>query len=97
MELGLRCPVCRAKFRRTATCSRCGADLTPLMTLAVRAWQARQAARRALLTGDIETAARRAAEAQDLQATEPGRRLVLLSRWARAHHSGRRPLSTDGC
>jgi len=30
-----RCPVCQARFRRARVCSRCGADLEPLMRLQI--------------------------------------------------------------
>ena len=40
-----RCPVCRARFRGVAVCSRCGADLARLMLLAAEAWRLREAAR----------------------------------------------------
>ena len=48
------CPVCKARFRGEAECLRCGADLTPLMLLSAHAYWLRQAARRALETGDDE-------------------------------------------
>ena len=74
-----RCPVCRAKFRGTVTCSRCGADLTPLMILEVRAWQLRREARRHLLDGHLDSATRVATGAQRLRATARGARLLRLS------------------
>jgi hypothetical protein len=59
-----RCPVCQARFRGARICSRCGADLEPLMLLAVKAWQLRQAARQALDAGDVQRALALAIEAQ---------------------------------
>ena len=74
-----RCPVCRAGFRGTRECSRCGADLEPLMAIAAKAWQARRSARQAIRRGDWEAAHRLAREARDLCATRAGQRLLLLS------------------
>jgi hypothetical protein len=73
-----RCPVCQARFRGARICSRCGADLEPLMLLAVEAWRLRQAARQALNAGDVERALRLAIEAQGIQSTESGEALRLL-------------------
>ena len=76
-----RCPVCQARFRGARICSRCGADLEPLMVLAVEAWQLRQAARQALDGGDVERALKLAGEAQGIQGTQSGEALRLLSAW----------------
>ena len=76
-----RCPVCQARFRGARICSRCGADLEPLMVLAVKAWQLRQAARQALDEGDVERALGIATEAQGIQSTESGEALRLLGAW----------------
>lgn len=73
------CPVCRAGFRRTAICPRCGADLTALMSVAVRAWRLRESARDALDTGDWGTAQDCAAAAQRLQDTPAGRALLAIA------------------
>jgi hypothetical protein len=73
-----RCPVCQARFRGARICSRCGADLEPLMLLALKAWQLRQAARQALAAGDMERALGLATEAQSIQSTESGEKLRLL-------------------
>lgn len=54
----LKCPVCSARFRASATCSRCGTDLTLLMRTAARAWVARSHCRAALLAGDLPKALR---------------------------------------
>ncbi|MBU2547270.1 MAG: hypothetical protein KKB20_02565 [Proteobacteria bacterium] len=80
-----RCPVCRAKFRGTALCSRCGADLTGLMTLAARAYLFRQHARRAISEGDWRQGLNMAGQAQDLCATPQGERLRLLASWCATH------------
>ena len=74
-----RCPVCQARFRGAAECSRCGADLAPLMKLAVDAWRARNAAQQAIAERDFERALRLAASAQQVCATERGRRLQLIA------------------
>ena len=66
------CPVCRARLRGVATCSRCGADLTTLEFLAARAYRLRQQARQALCAGDQSRARACAEEAQRLHATPQG-------------------------
>jgi len=76
-----RCPVCQARFRGARICSRCGADLEPLMRLAVHAWQLRQSAREALGAGDVQRALGLAIEAQGTQGTESGEALRLLAVW----------------
>ncbi len=76
-----QCPVCNARFRSVRTCSRCGADLSILMTLLSRARACRERAREALHACDFKEALSLAQEAQRAQATEPGRRLLLLSMW----------------
>ena len=78
-----RCPVCQARFRGSRLCSRCGADLEPLMRLTVRAWQLRQAARQAFDTGDLGRAQGLAIEAEGTQHTERGDALRLLAAWLR--------------
>jgi hypothetical protein len=56
-----RCPVCRARFRDEAVCSRCGADLTPLLAIEAEAVALEREAVALLAAGQwIE--ARRAAE-----------------------------------
>lgn len=80
----LRCPVCRAGFRSEQICPRCGADLQPLMMLAVEAWRARQAARASILAGDFEKAHHLASVAQKLQATDAGRCLKTITLWLAA-------------
>jgi hypothetical protein len=78
------CPVCQARFRSARVCSRCGADLGPLMGLAVKAWRLRQAARQALERGDYERAVGWASEAQHVHRTPHGESLRLLSAWLHA-------------
>lgn len=75
------CPACRARFRGAARCSRCGADLTALMRLAVEAHRARAEARGNLAEGDYSLAAARASAAQERCATPQGARLLTLARW----------------
>lgn len=77
----MRCPVCRAKFRGTKQCSRCGADLTGLMVLSARARRNRIKARKSLLALNFEKAHKLAAAAQSEHATETGRKLLLLTAW----------------
>jgi len=76
-----RCPVCQARFRGARICSRCGADLEPLMILSVKAWQLREKARQALEAGDLERALGLAGEAQGIQVTDSGEALRLLGAW----------------
>ena len=76
---GTACPVCRASFRGTIRCSRCGADLGPLMKLVAAAWSLRQQARWALGCGGFEEAARLARDAADLHAGGASRDLLLLT------------------
>ncbi len=80
-EKMLRCPVCNAGFRSTRICSRCGADLFVLMTLASLSQRCRANAGKAILSNDFNKAREHVAEAQKLHATEKGKRLLLLSSW----------------
>ncbi len=80
----LRCPVCRAKFRGTRQCSRCGADLTAVMILLARAQRYREKARKSLYALNFEKAREHAAAAQKEHATETGRKLLLLTSWLKA-------------
>ena len=75
------CPACGAGFRGTRACSRCGADLGPLMTLAACSFRDRRAAREAIGRGDFEASRRLTLRAQRMCATRTGRRLWLLSAW----------------
>lgn len=75
MPQPLNCPVCNARLRGSSICSRCGADLTLLMTLVARSLGARCAARRALGGGDIGRACELARQAQYLFDTPVGRKL----------------------
>lgn len=76
-----RCPVCQARFRGARECSRCGANLEPLMLLAVQAWKLRESARSALAAGGYEQALALARAAQAAQATPIGEFLRALSAW----------------
>jgi predicted amidophosphoribosyltransferase len=76
-----RCPVCQARFRATRECSRCGADLTPLMRLAVRAWKLREEARAHITVGAPDDAVVAAADAEALASTTQGGRLLALAQW----------------
>jgi hypothetical protein len=79
--MGCRCPVCGATFRGTSVCSRCGADLGPLMKLAASAACLRRAALSALAEGDGPKAAKLSARAQRMQWTPRGKNLSLLAAW----------------
>jgi len=81
MEQSLCCPVCRANFRGTQKCSRCGADLTTLMILSAKARLCRKDARNAICSGEFEKAHDLATEVQKIHATQTGRRLWLLTLW----------------
>jgi len=78
------CPVCRAKFRGTRQCSRCGADLTAIMVLSARAQRNRENARKSLYALNFKKARKLAAAAQKEHATETGRRLLMLTSWLKA-------------
>jgi hypothetical protein len=77
----LRCPVCRAKFRGTRKCSRCGVDLTGIMVLSARAQRRRTNSRKSLYALNFEKAYEHATAAQREHATETGRKLLLLTSW----------------
>jgi len=81
MSREMRCPVCQARFRAEVTCSRCGADLRPLMFLAAKATRLRGEARQAILDGDFYQAGDLALQADSLCKTSAGRDLLLLCRW----------------
>ena len=76
-----RCPVCGAGFRGTPACSRCGADLTTLMRLAVRASRMRQAAVAEMAAGNFPKAAALAGRAGRMHATPGGETLRRLVAW----------------
>ena len=75
------CPVCQARFRGSAICSRCGADLASLLLLIDRAYGLRREARKAIETGDVGRAQELAEEAETVCSTQKGRELWLLSSW----------------
>ena len=75
------CPVCQARFRGSTECSRCGADLGPIMTLAAASWRLREAARQAIAEGDPAHARALAAQAQKLCRTPAGAELEMLASW----------------
>lgn len=72
MNGDLRCPVCQARFRGSAECSRCGADLGAMMLLAAHAYVLRQAARQSLRQGDFQRALASVQAAQQLHSTAEG-------------------------
>ena len=75
------CPVCQARFRGSRECSRCGADLGTIMSLAVSAWRLREAARHAMAEGDTLRARALAARAQEICRTADGRDLEMVNGW----------------
>jgi len=75
------CPVCRAGFRGTRECTRCGADLTVLLILSAKARLCREKARKAIRVNDFKKAHTLVRHAQRIHATEPGRLLLLLTSW----------------
>ena len=75
------CPVCQARFRGSAECSRCGADLGTLMRLAAGAWRMREAARQAIAEGDVARARALASQAQEICRSAAGRDLEMVSSW----------------
>lgn len=77
----MRCPVCQARFRGTRRCSRCGADLSPLMLLALHGWRLRESARNALAAGNPEQASELAEKAQSIHRTPAGEALRAIAAW----------------
>jgi hypothetical protein len=75
------CPVCQARFRGSAICSRCGADLAALLLLIDHAYRLRREARKAIATGDVDRGLELAEEAETVCSTQKGRELWLLSSW----------------
>jgi|HubBroStandDraft_1064217.scaffolds.fasta_scaffold1401738_1 hypothetical protein len=94
-ESGLCCPVCKARFRSAAQCSRCGGDLTVLMLLAAHAYALRQSARQALRSGDAETALASARAAQGLHSTPEGGLLQFASALATGTKQARAESGTE--
>ncbi|MHB2019494.1 MAG: hypothetical protein ACYCW6_21305 [Candidatus Xenobia bacterium] len=82
-----RCPVCQAAFRGTVACSRCGADLTELMTLEAAAWRCREAARAGLRRGDFSRLHQQSRLAQEFCPTPEGEALRRLGAWLVAERS----------
>ena len=72
------CPVCQARFRGASRCSRCGADLSVLMSLASQAFVLRTAARELLRQADYRAAAASVQAAQLVHATPEGNLLTWL-------------------
>ncbi len=76
----LRCPTCRAPWRQTALCSRCGTDLSTLMQIVLRARELREAARQLVCEGTQPMeAVRLARAAYQLHATPQARQLLALA------------------
>jgi predicted amidophosphoribosyltransferase len=84
LSLANQCPVCQARFRGAAVCSRCGADLGRLMRLAAQAWWLREAARGAIAAGDFGRVLELAAKAQEVQGTPAGEALLRMGYWLEA-------------
>lgn len=83
------CPVCRAPFRGAAQCTRCGADLSRIMLLALSAARLRNAARAAVCSGDYARASILASTAQRHCPTGKGQQLKLLTQWIEALRQGK--------
>lgn len=81
MEHSPCCPVCGARFRGSAECTRCGAGLRPVMSLMLEAFALRREARKALRNGQLCDARSLASAAQERCASDAGRRLLLLTCW----------------
>jgi predicted amidophosphoribosyltransferase len=77
----MKCPVCQARFRGARICSRCGADLEPIMRLALRAWRLREGARRAIVHGAYDQAFQLVSAAERLQSAPRGQSLRVLCAW----------------
>jgi len=75
----MTCPTCRAPWRETPECPRCGSDLAPLMRIAAAAWRHRRAALAALEAGAWSEALDHAREAAQLHRVEGGEGLVFLA------------------
>ena len=79
------CPVCRASFRGSTRCFRCGADLSIIMRLQTAAWRLREAARDAIREGDPNRAHALATKAQEIYHTTQGSRLKFVAVWLQVH------------
>jgi predicted amidophosphoribosyltransferase len=78
--MALRCPTCRAPWRQSALCSRCGTDLSTLMQVVRRAWELREAARRLVCEGTQPAeAVCLARTACQLHATPQAQQLLALA------------------
>ena len=73
------CPTCGAAFRNVAECGRCGTELTLLFSVILRAREARESARKALLEGNGPLALEQAEKSLTLDDTEAGHRLRALA------------------
>ena len=78
LRIPASCPVCRARFRGSSQCSRCGADLSPLMGLTAQAYALRLAARQLLREGNCQAALTSVQAAQRLQHTPEGSLLHIV-------------------
>lgn len=76
------CPTCRAPWRESTECARCGSDLAPLMRVAAAAWRQRRAAVAALEAGDSGDALAHVLKAAALQRTDEAVELMFLTRVA---------------
>ena len=81
------CPVCRASFRGTENCPRCGAHLSKLMLIVAHAYALRRTAVERVLAGDPKAALAAVEAAQGLQATMHGERLLRVCQAAMLHQS----------
>ena len=88
LRIPASCPVCRARFRGSSQCSRCGADLSALMGLAAQAYRLRQSARQLLKQGHCQAALASAQAAQRLHRTPEGSLLNVVCTTAADPSSG---------
>jgi len=79
----LHCPTCRARWRAGSSCRRCDTDLSTWLAILLSAYRLREQARLAFLSGNYASARRSALQAWQLQRTERGRQLLLLSQLAK--------------
>ena len=66
----MSCPTCRAPWRGTSECPRCGSDLAPLMRVCAAAWRHRRAAAAALAAGEWSDALHHARTAKQFDTKE---------------------------
>jgi hypothetical protein len=86
----LQCPVCHTDFGDVVRCTGCGADLSKLMEIAARALHLRQQARQALRSARYGQAYKLSVQAQNLQDTALGQKLLRTTQLMDAIRIGAR-------